>query len=39
MAFDPEIVKEDEVDIYLRVSRDNYLKRRNRLLKMLLPKQ
>ncbi len=38
MSFNPEITKEDEVDIYLRVSRENYLQRRNRFLRMLLPK-
>ena len=38
MSFNPEIVKEDEVDIYLRVSLVDYRKRRDQLLKMLLPK-
>jgi hypothetical protein len=39
MAFNPEIIKEDESDIYLRVSHDNYKIRRDSLLKMLLPKR
>jgi hypothetical protein len=39
LAFNPEIIKEDQVDICLRLSYDNYRIRRDRLLKMLLPSQ
>jgi hypothetical protein len=38
MSFNPEIIKEDNTDIYLRLSYDNYKMRRDLLLRMLLPK-